>query len=330
MKVIMRREKFIYNRQTLRYEKVVEPLSTTLLRIFGFVCAAVFTAFILTLVTHRYFPSPSERLLQAENKQLSLQLEHLGDEMGRLSVVLDNVQERDAYAHRMIFGMDPIDSDVWEGGIGGHEAYDDLRQYKYSGDLMAEMRRKMDQLKHRMNLQSRSLDSITMMANDQTLMRASMPSIKPIRSDKLNRTIKLLSGFGTRIHPIHKVRKMHWGIDFSAPSNTPIQATGAGKVIFAGRKSGYGNCVEIDHGYGYKTLYAHMSKIAVKRGEKVVRGQEIGLVGSTGTSTAPHCHYEVTLRGQKVDPIQYCLDGLTPSEYQELVEAASVQNQSFD
>ena len=330
MKVIMRREKFIYNRQTLRYEKVVEPLSTTLLRIFGFVCAAVFTAFILTLVTHRYFPSPSERLLHAENSQLKLQLEHLGDEMGRLSTVLDNVQERDAYAHRLIFGMDPIDGDVWEGGIGGHEAYDDLRQYKYSGDLMAEIRQKMDQLKHRINLQSRSLDSITMMANNQTEMRAAIPSIKPIRSDKLNRGIKLLSGFGTRIHPVHKVRKMHWGIDFSAPSKTPIQATGAGEVIFAGRKDGYGNCVEIDHGFGYKTLYAHMSKIAVKRGEKVVRGQEIGLVGSTGTSTAPHCHYEVTLRGQKVDPIQYCLDGLTPSEYQELVEAASVQNQSFD
>jgi murein DD-endopeptidase MepM/ murein hydrolase activator NlpD len=195
---------------------------------------------------------------------------------------------------------------------------------------MAEMRQKMDRLKHQMNLQSRSLDSITMMAKDKEMMLASIPSIKPIRSDKLNRTIKLLSGFGPRIHPIHKVRKMHWGIDFSAPSNTPIQATGAGKVTFSGRKSGYGNCVEIDHGYGYKTLYAHMSTIEVERGEEVVRGEMIGRVGSTGTSTAPHCHYEITLRGQKVDPIQYCLDGLTPGEYQELVELAAVQNQSFD
>ena len=330
MKALMRREKYIYNRQTLRYEKVVEPLSTTLLRIFGFVCAAVFTAFILTLITHRYFPSPSERMLQAENKQQRLQLEHLGEEIDRLGAVLANVQERDAYAHRMIFGMEPIDADVWEGGVGGHEVYDDLRQYKYSGDLMVEMRRKVDRLKHQLNLQSRSLDSITMMAKDKELMLASIPSIKPIRSDKLNRGIKLLSGFGMRIHPVHKVRKMHWGIDFSAPSKTPIQATGAGKVTFAGYKSGYGNCVEIDHGFGYVTLYAHMSKIEVKRGEKVARGQMIGRVGSTGTSTAPHCHYEITLRGKKVDPIQYCLDGLTPNEYQELVEAASVPNQSFD
>ena len=269
-------------------------------------------------------------MLQAENKQQRLQLEHLGGEIDRLGAVLANLQDRDAYAHRMILGMEPIDSSIWEGGVGGHESYQDLRQYKYSGDLMAEMRGRVDQLKHQLNLQSRSLDSITMLAQNKETMLAAIPSIKPIRSDKLRRGMQHLSGFGMRIHPILKVRKMHWGIDFSAPSKTPIQATGAGKVIFAGRKSGYGNCVQIDHGFGYKTLYAHMSSINAKRGDTVVRGQMIGRVGSTGMSTAPHCHYEITLWDKKVDPIQYCLDGLTPHEYQELVEASSVQNQSFD
>ena len=159
---------------------------------------------------------------------------------------------------------------------------------------------------------------------------ASIPSIKPVRSDKLARSVKLLSGFGYRIHPIFKVRKMHAGIDFTAPRGTPIQATGNGKIIKAGRGSGYGNRVIIDHGYGYQTLYAHMDRIDVKVGQTVTRGEKIGLVGNTGASTAPHCHYEVIYKGQKVNPIQFVLDGLSPEEYQELVNVASLENQSMD
>ena len=330
MNLLMRREKFIFNTQTLRYEKVVEPLSVTLLRIFGFVCAAVFTAFILTLFTHRYFPSPAEKLLLSENKQLQSQLSATGQEVDQLSAVLQNIQKRDAYAHRMIFGMDPIDENVWEGGQGGHDAYQELRQYPHTGDMMAALRQKIDKVKYQMALQSRSLDTVANLAESKEEMLASIPSIKPVRSDKLNRSMNLLSGFGYRIHPIHKVRKMHAGIDFSAPAGTPIQATGAGRVVKAENGSGYGKHVVIDHGYGYRTLYAHMSRVDVKVGEKVVRGQKLGLVGSTGTSTAPHCHYEIEVKGVKVNPIQFCADGLSPAEYQELVKAAQASNQSFD
>ena len=326
----MRKEKFIYNTQTLRYEKVVEPLSTTILRIFGFLCAAVVTGFVLMLITHKYFPSPELASVRNENQQLQSELDGFSQNFEQLSTVLQEIQKRDAYAHRMVFGMDPISEGIWEGGVGGHDKYQDLRQYEYSGEKMADLHERVDKLSRQMDIQSHSLDTILRMANEKETMLASLPSIKPVRIDKLARGLNLLSGFGMRIHPIYKVPKMHYGIDFTAPRGTPIQATGAGKVVRAGRASGYGNQVVIDHGYGYQTSYAHMKKITVKVGQEVKRGQQIGFVGSTGTSTAPHCHYEVVYKGNKVNPIHYCMDGLSPEEYQELVRAAEMSNQSFD
>ncbi|PHN04619.1 M23 family metallopeptidase [Flavilitoribacter nigricans] len=325
----MRREKFTYNTQTLRYEKVVEPLSVTVLRIFGFFCAAVLTGFVFMVLAHRYFPSPNEKSLQREVEQLQAELELAGENFDVLSNVLNKIQERDAYAHRMLFGMDPIDQAVWEGGIGGHDKYKDYRQFRNAGDDIIALKEKVDKLKLQMDLQSKSLDTIVNNAKSKEEMLASMPSIKPVRSDKLARELKLLSGFGYRIHPVYKVPKMHAGIDFTAPRGTPIQSTGNGKVVQAGYGSGYGKRVVIDHGYGYKTLYGHMDRIDVKVGDEVKRGQAIGIVGSTGVSTAPHCHYEVVYKGQKIDPIQFVTDGLTPEEYQQLVEAASAENQSL-
>lgn len=325
----MRREKFTYNTQTLRYEKVVEPLSVTILRIFGFFCAAVLTGFIFMVLAHRYFPSPNEKALLREVEQLQAEIDLAGENFDALGSVLNKIQERDAYAHRMLFGMDPIDEAVWEGGIGGHDKYKDYRQFRNSGDAIIALKEKVDKLKLQMDLQSKSLDTIINNAKSKEEMFASIPSIKPVRSDKLARELKLLSGFGYRIHPVYKVPKMHAGIDFTAPRGTPIQSTGNGKVIQAGYGSGYGKRVIIDHGYGYQTLYGHMDRIDVKIGDVVKRGQAIGIVGSTGVSTAPHCHYEVIYKNQKIDPIQFVTDGLTPEEYQQLVEAAANENQSL-
>lgn len=327
----MRREKFYYNTHTLRYEKAEESLGSKMLRVFGFICAALFTAFIFTLVSHRYFPSPKEKTLLREISQLKSVISEQDANIEVLAEGLKNIQERDAYAHRMIFGMEPIDDGVWNGGIGGHDQFKELKQFKNSGALMASVSQKAQRLKRQMVIQSRSLDTIINLANEKEEMMASIPSIKPVRSDKLARNVRLLSGFGRRIHPVYKVPRMHYGIDFTAPKGTPIQATGAGKVVRVENKStGYGRNVIIDHGYGYKTLYAHMSRIDVKVGELVTRGQQIGLVGTTGTSTAPHCHYEVHLKGDKVNPIHYVMDGLSPEEYQELVAAAERANQSMD
>ena len=327
----MRREKFIYNTHTLRYEKVEESLSTWLLRIFGFICTAVLSAFIITLISHRFFPSPTEQALHKEIDQLKAIIDSQDDQLDLLASELQNLQDRDAYAHRIIFGMNPIDDGVWEGGTGGHDDYAELRGFKNSGQLMVAVQQKMEKIKRQMIMQSKSLDTIINLATEKEKMLASIPSIKPVRSDKLKRSVRLLSGFGRRIHPIYKVPKMHYGIDFTAPKGTPIQATGDGTVVrVENRGTGLGRHVIIDHGWGFQTIYGHMSRIDVKPGQKVKRGQKIGAVGSSGTSTAPHCHYEVHLRGQKVNPIHYVMDGLSPEEYQELVSAAEMANQSMD
>lgn len=327
----MRREKYVYNNHSLRYERAEVSLKSKIFKVIGFACAAVVTAFLITLISHRYFPSPKEKALLREIETLKSELEHILADVDLLSQELDLLHERDAHAHRLIFGMDPIDDGVWEGGVGGHDQYEKYRQFKNAGAMLIDVNQRIDKLKRQMVTQSYSLDTITTLAKGKEKMLAAIPSIKPVRSDKLKTNVQQLSGFGYRIHPVYKIPKMHYGIDFSAPSGTPIQSTGTGKVIRAtNTHDGYGNCVEIDHGFGYVTLYGHMSRIDVKVGQEVVRGQQIGLVGSTGTSTAPHCHYEIIIKGEKVNPITYVLDNLTPQEYQDLVRSADSYNQSFD
>ncbi len=328
---MMKKEKFVYNTSTLRYEKVVEPLKVRILKIFGFVSAVLLAAFILISVAFTFFPSPKEQALLREIDQMKFQFDAVDKELQTMSKVLHNIQDRDASVHRMMFGMEPIDQDVWHGGTGGHEKYSNLSNYKNSGELLIQTRQKLEKLKRQLAIQSESLDEIVDLAQEKETMLASVPAIKPVRSDRLKRNIRSLSGFGMRFHPIFKRRKMHYGIDFTCPKGTPIQATGNGKVVrIENRRSGYGKNVLIDHGFGYKTLYAHMSSVDVKKGQKVTRGQQIGTVGSTGTSTAPHLHYEVHYKGKKVNPIHYCMDGLSIEEYQELANMAAITNQSFD
>ena len=325
----MGKEKLVFNAHTLSYEKAKETLQQKVTRIFGFISTVAVSAFLLTFALHNFFPSPREKALQQEITVLESEYDKLLDDIKVMEKALDNLLERDAHAYRTVFGMDPIDNDVLQGGIGGVDEYAAYRNMS-SGKILSESKEKVRRLKHQMVVQSKSLDSIMSMVMEKEKMLASMPSIKPVRSDKLSKSVGLLSGFGYRIHPIFKVPRMHSGIDFTAPKGTAIQATGDGVVIKAEYKSGYGRCVIIKHGYGYETLYAHMDKILVKKGQKVKRGQPIGKVGSSGISTAPHCHYEVHYRGKPVNPIQYVLDGLSPKEYDALVKAAGAANQSFD
>ncbi|MCB0522354.1 MAG: M23 family metallopeptidase [Lewinellaceae bacterium] len=327
----MRREKFFYNKQTLQYEKIRLSIKEKLSRIFGFTSAVVVTGFLLTLLIWKFFPSPQEELLLAEIDRLKGEISVVKGDFDLMSRALSSIQDRDRRVHRLVLEMDPVDENVWEGGVGGTDRYAELKTFRNSGDMMAQLRQKVDKLKRQMVVQSKSLDEIEEMAEGKEKMLASIPSIKPVRADKLNRGVELLSGFGYRLHPIHKIVKMHAGIDFSAPQGTPIQATGDGKVVEVdNNKSGYGLHVVIDHGYGYKTLYGHLSGVEVKVGQKIKKGHQIGEVGSTGTSTAPHCHYEVHYKGKPVNPIDYVLDGLTPKEYQELVRLSELDNQSFD
>lgn len=325
----MGKEKLVFNAHTLSYEKVKETVQQKISRIFGFISTVAVSAFLLTFVLHNFFPSPREKALQQEISILESEYERLLDDLKVMDKSLSDLRERDAHAYRMVFGMRPIDDNVFQGGIGGADEYAAYRNMG-SGKILVETKDKVRQMKHKMVVQSKSLDSIMYMLKEKENMLASMPSIKPVRSDKLSKSVGLLSGFGYRVHPVFKVLRMHSGIDFTAPKGTAIQATGDGVVIKADFKSGYGRCVIIKHGYGYETLYAHMDKILVKKGQKVKRGQPIGKVGSSGISTAPHCHYEVHFHGKPVNPIAFVLDGLSPKEYDALVKAAEAGNQSFD
>lgn len=327
----MRKERYVYNTRTLSFEKEEKTLKEKLLSIFGFTSAVIISGFLFVLGFNHFFPSPQEQSLRKELSQMEYKYSLLDNQVDLMEKVLTNVQDRDANVHRMIFGMDPVDEDIWQGGQGGFNKYKDITDYGESSNMIKDVQNKVDKLALQMTVQSKSLDTLVNLASERDKMFASIPALKPVREDKLKRKIRALSGFGMRLHPILKIRKMHTGMDFTAPRGTDIQASGDGVVVDVVRKrTGYGNHIIIDHGYGYKTLYAHMSKFDVLEGEHVTRGQKIGEIGNTGTSTAPHLHYEVIYKGRKVDPINFVMDGLTTQEYQELVNEASKMNQSFD
>lgn len=329
-KCMGRKEKFVYNIHTLTYEKVVIPIKTRIWQAFGFFSVVLVTSFALLAVLYALFPSPREKELMREIEQMEYKYTQLDGQLDIMSKVLGNIQQRDANVHRAVFGMDPVDHDVWEAGVGGHEAHPELSAFKYAGKTVAQTLDKVDMLSRQLTLQSKSLDTIQELANNQQQMLASLPSVKPVREDKLQKSIGTLSGFGYRVHPVYKIRKFHAGLDFPARVGTAIQASGDGVVAEAGWHSGYGNCVKIRHGYGYETLYGHMNKIVVHPGETVKKGQKIGEVGDTGLSTAPHLHYEVHYKGNPINPINFCMDDLTPKEYQMMVNQANSANQSLD
>jgi Peptidase family M23 len=327
----MGKEKFVFNRHTLTYEKVVTTVKEKVIKVFGFLSAAFVSGLIMLYLLYTFFPSPREKTLLLEIDQLKNQYAALDKQTELMNNVLNNVQHRDAGVHRVMFGMDPIDQGIWNGGVGGHDKYANLLGYKNSREAIINSTEKVEKLARQMTMQSKSLDTLQRLVAARENMFSSIPSIKPVREDKLNRGINLLSGFGKRLHPIHKVMKFHKGIDFSAPIGTAIQSTGDGVIVkVENNRSGYGKCVTISHGFGYQTLYGHMYRIDVKQGQRVKKGTQIGIVGNTGSSTGPHCHYEVHYKGQVVNPIQYCIDGLSPLEYQALVDAADAANQSFD
>ncbi|MCB0685458.1 MAG: M23 family metallopeptidase [Saprospiraceae bacterium] len=327
----MKKEKFVYNPKSLTFERYRAPISKRLTQSFGFLMAVVLTAAGLVYVFMKYSPSPREQSLLREIDQMKIKYSSVNEQLDIMSAVLNNIQDRDANVHRMIFGMDPINEDVWNAGVGGHNHYSELTNYDNSGELLRNTMEKADLIGRQLTIQSRSLDSLEFIASEKEKYLNSIPSIKPVREDFVKRKIKYLSGFGMRLHPIHKIPKMHTGLDFTANEGTLVRATGDGKVISIKQdQSGFGNHIKISHGYGYETLYGHLSTMEVKVGQSVKKGEVIGKVGSTGTSTAPHLHYEVHFKGKPINPIHYCMDGLTPAEYEEMVKLASEANKSFD
>jgi murein DD-endopeptidase MepM/ murein hydrolase activator NlpD len=241
--------------------------------------------------------------------------------------VLRDIEERDNTIYRVIFESDPIPSTVREAGYGGADRYRSLRDL-YDAEMVTDVTKQVDKLSKRLYVQSKSFDEVWDLARNKSAMLASIPAIQPVANKDLKR---MASGYGMRIHPIYKTFKLHTGMDFTAPVGTEIRATGNGvvsKVEFNGR--GYGNNVVINHGYGYQTLYGHMSRMSVRPGQRVNRGDLIGYVGNSGTSTGPHLHYEVHRGGNPVNPVNYYYNDLSPEEYELMVELSSKSGQSFD
>jgi murein DD-endopeptidase MepM/ murein hydrolase activator NlpD len=326
----MSREKYVFNTNTLQYEKIEKSWKRRFLKGSGLVSAILICSVGLYLVAYTIIPTPKELAMNRELTQMEYQFSHISSDFEKMATQLNNLQSKDAEVHRVIFGIDPINNSIWEGGTGGSEN-NYLSTIKNSDEFIKSTQDRVENLNYKLQLQEKSLDTILHLAKQREKKLLSIPSIKPVREDKLKRNIGSMSGYGYRIHPVHKVKKFHKGIDFTAPRGTAIQATGNGKVIrVQNKKRGYGKNIIIDHGFGYTTLYAHLDAVDIKNGDIVTKGQKIGIIGSTGTSTAPHLHYEVRINKKQVNPIDYCMDGLTPEEYEELVHRASIENQSFD
>ena len=323
----MSRTKYRFNTRTLSYEKIEIGWKQRLSKISTYLfSSAVFGLFIYLMAT-QFIDSPKEKLLKRENSQLKAQYEFLDKRMDQVSSVLEDIQRRDDEIYRVIFEAEPIAKEIREAGFGGVNRYKKLEGYKNS-ELIIESAEKIDKISKQLYIQSKSYDDVFKMAKSKEKMIASIPAIQPIPNKNLRR---MASGYGMRMHPIHKIWKKHTGMDFSAERGTEIYATGDGFVVSAKKeRRGYGYHIVIDHGYGYKTLYGHMQKFNVRRGQKVKRGEVIGYVGNTGTSVAPHLHYEVIRNGDKINPINFYFNDLSPEEYDEIIEISSQSNQSFD
>jgi len=245
--------------------------------------------------------------------------------MNQVSAILENMQNRDDNIYRTIFEAEPIPDNIRKAGFGGEDRYKDLKGYDNT-ELMKNTTTRLDVISRQLYIQSKSFDELILLAKSKEKMLSCLPAIQPVSKTRCN----IVSGFGYRIHPVYKTARMHTGIDFAAKTGTPIYATGDGTVIDPkGNQSGYGIVCIINHGFGFQSLYGHMSKMIVRPGDKVTRGQVIGFVGSTGLSVAPHCHYEIIKNGVKINPVNYFYNDLTPQEYEKVIEQASKLNQSL-
>lgn len=321
-----RKAYYRYNPKMLEYERIY-PSAGERFRIvlrnlsWGLVFGiGVFFAFMY------FFDSPMEALLRKENRLLQTQYDMLLNELGRANDVLEDLQLRDEHLYRAVFHADSIPMSIRKSGFGGSNRYEHLKGLPNS-DLVIETTKRMDILKKQLYVQSNSLEELIALAKDMENKIRCVPAIQPVANKELKR---MASGYGMRIDPFYHIPRFHLGMDFSADIGTEIYATGDGTVIQASRKQGYGNCVIIDHGYDYKTLYGHIDKYKVREGQKVLRGQVIATVGNTGKSKGPHLHYEVIYKGSHVNPANYYFQDLTPEEYDKMLQLAENQGQTMD
>ena len=324
----MARIKYYYDTESCRYERIRVSTWDIIWNSLGFLTLSLVLASGLVYVYIAYFESPEEAQLRKENAELQIYYDLMSQDLEEADKMLTSLQDRDDNIYRVIFGVDPIPEEIRQAGIGGSNRYREMMENGLEReDLIVENYSRMDKLKKQMYIQTKSYDEIVDLAREKEDLLASIPAIQPVSNKDLRR---LSSGYGQRIDPYMKTRRMHYGIDFSLKVGTPVYATGDGKIKRTKKSlTGYGNQIEIDHGFGYVTKYAHLNSFTVRKGQAVKRGDLIGYSGNSGKSTAPHLHYEVHSMKKKVNPIHYFSRDLSAEEYQEILRLASIENQSM-
>lgn len=319
--------KYRFNEKTLTYEKVEKTLSQKLLLLSGYSVVVLLAASALSYMIISHYDTPKEKELRKENQELLTQYTELNDKLVKIEGVLDEIQVRDDNIYRVIFDTDPIPESVRKAGFGGTDAYEKLESFN-NAEIVLNTSKKIDIVSKQAYIQAKSYEDVFNLALEKQKELSALPAIMPIANNDLSYTS---SGWGMRMHPVYRVPRFHYGMDFVAPKGTNVYATGDGTIAEVRvLRTGHGKHIVIDHGYGYQTLYAHLSAFNVKVGDKVTRGQVIAFVGSTGTSTAPHLHYEVMKNKKNVDPKYYYFKDLSPEEFDELVARSANIRQSFD
>ena len=323
----MSKIKYYYDSDTLSYRKIERKKRNTFKFASLFLFASALFGFLFVFLASQYVESPKEKALKRELQNMELQYGLLNKKMDEAEKVLTNVEERDNNIYRLYFEANPIPEEQRRAGFGGINRYKELEGFDNSR-LIVNSNRRMDVLQKQIVVQSKSLDEIANLAEDKAIFLATIPAIQPVKNEDLKR---MASGYGYRSDPFTKVRKFHYGMDFTSPRGTPIYATGDGVVKRADNSAaGYGKHIRIDHGYGYISLYAHLYKYNVRKNQKVKRGDIIGFVGSTGRSQAPHLHYEIFKDKERINPLNFYYGSLSAEEFDELLQRASVENQSLD
>lgn len=323
----MAKAKYKFNPETLSYTKVEHNFKAKLPRLLLLFSASLMMSIIITVVFLQFYETPKTRSLKRENQRLLTQYELMFKNLENVEKVLADLQQRDDNLYRVIFEADPIPNSIRKAGFGGINKYAQLESLDNS-ELVIKTARKLDIISKQAYVQSKSYDEVLTLALDKEKMLASIPAIMPVSNKDLKRTA---SGWGFRIHPIYKIRRFHYGMDFTAPIGTEIYATGDGIVKdVQTSRTGYGRWVIIDHGFGYETLYGHMNEFNVKVGQAVKRGSVIGYVGNAGTSSGPHLHYEVHKNGKAVNPQYFYFKDLSPQEYDTMIALSSNMGQSYD
>jgi len=325
----MAKAKYYYDPEKLAFHKIKTKKGKKIGVVLLFIAAAALFGFLcfVALLNTPFFETPKDRLLTREIENMKLQYEILNRKSALMEEALSGVEDRDNNVYRTYFNATPIPEEQRKAGFGGVNRYKSIEGYNNS-DLVKNTTKRLDVLAKEIVIQSQSLDEIAKLAKDKAKLLTAIPAIQPVKNEDLR---QMASGFGYRSDPFTKVRKFHAGMDFSARTGTVVYATGDGVVSKADNTaSGYGNHIVINHGYGYQTLYGHLSRYAVKAGKRVKRGDIIGYVGSTGRSEAPHLHYEVHKNGTVVNPLNFYYGNISAKEYVLIAKLANQENQSLD